>query len=115
METHIVTTLIEFLEARLRDDLDDANDIHNRSEDAYLDGDCNCEYPARVLREVKAKRRVMERHCPDMQPYTLSPDEPPYAQYCRECENNLLDDCPELRDLAAVYSDHDGWREEWRP
>jgi hypothetical protein len=64
--------------------------------------------PARVLREVEAKRRVMDRHCADT---------PPYFQYCRGCGDNgpQLNECPELRDLAAAYSDHADWRDEWRP
>jgi len=61
---------------------------------------------ARALREVAAKRRVLARHCADT---------PPYVEYCRECENTRLDQCPELWDLAAPYSDHPDYREEWRP
>jgi len=153
-----VTTLIEFLEARLRGDLDDANDIHNRSEDAYLDGDCNCDYPARVLREVAAKRAILAREStielPEWQPdcggdWVLSGDGF-FANYWPDCtvsasitdgfdgptlaesgivpkmskalcqsfaENWIREHLPEqspvLRALAAVYSDHKDFREEW--
>lgn len=62
--------------------------------------------PKRVLREVEAKRAILARHCPDR---------PPYVEYCRECENTRLNECPELRDLAAIWSDDPDYREEWRP
>lgn len=71
--------------------------------------------PARVLREVEAKRRIMERHSRDD---SFLKD----ADYCRGCPPDTigfpeveLNDCPELRDLAAVYSDHEAYQAEWRP
>lgn len=61
--------------------------------------------PARALREVEAKRRMLGRHHD-------------FQRWCGGCGNDLtyrIDDCPELRDLAAVYADHPSYREEWRP
>jgi hypothetical protein len=73
--------------------------------------------PERVLREVEAKRRIMERH----RRYDGIGSK--YTDYCEGCPSGddsgypevELDECPELRDLAAVYSDHPDYREEWRP
>lgn len=70
--------------------------------------------PARVLREVAAKRRVMQRH--------HRSDASTVSDYCAGCAHDPegwpeieLNDCPELRDLAAVYSDHPDYRPEWAP
>jgi hypothetical protein len=63
--------------------------------------------PARVLREVAAKRHIMERHCAST---------PPYVQYCQGCsEESLLEDCPELQDMAFVWNEHEDWNQEWCP
>lgn len=68
--------------------------------------------PARVLREVQAKRRVMERHCPGMRTRDYV-----YCQACPDDRDGFpdvpIDECPELRDLAAIYSDHPDYRKEW--
>ena len=77
-----------------------------------------CHDPARVLREVEAKRRIMARH---------KIGDPAYGWPPRSCEGcgevgeicdprvDDIDKCPELRDLAAVYSDHPDYRQEWAP
>lgn len=53
-------TIVEFIEARLRDDEQDASNIHDRQADAWLAADlCACDHPARVLAEVAAKRRLV--------------------------------------------------------
>ncbi len=72
--------------------------------------------PARVLREVAAKRRVLARHVP-------STGEGPYDPYCLGCgeidgywpRSDSVNDCPELRDMASVYADRPGYKEEWKP
>lgn len=69
--------------------------------------------PARVLREVAAKRRVMERH------YRY--DGSALYDYCAGCPSGddsgypevELNDCPELRDLAAPYSNHPDFDPNW--
>jgi hypothetical protein len=67
---------------------------------------------ARVLREVQAKRRVMERHCPGMRTRGYV-----YCQACPDDRDGFpevpIDECPELRDLAVPYSDHPDYRKEW--
>jgi hypothetical protein len=76
--------------------------------------------PARVLREVAAKRQIMLIH--RRPPVGLWSSEP-FEDCCDGCgysgEFNApnvrhIGDCPELRALAAVYADQPGFREEWR-
>ena len=53
--------------------------------------------PARALREVEAKRAILDDHMPD--------------EYgCQICQGDTT--CP-LPYLAAVYSDHPDYRQEW--
>ncbi|MCL6734393.1 DUF6221 family protein [Streptomyces neyagawaensis] len=61
--------------------------------------------PARVLREIDAKRRIIDQH----------------ERYSAERRRMMggwdpqSDDSPILAALAAVYADRPGYREEWRP
>lgn len=81
--------------------------------------------PARVLREVEAKRRILARHC---KPHENSPwgswwaelqDSPQpcigcgFGGACDDPWTEDINDCPELCDLAAIYSDHPDYRQEW--
>lgn len=73
--------------------------------------------PARVLREVEAKRRLLGR----IFGFEQSID----AEWgCGHTSEAIAaGECPEpsvhfiaaLRDFAAVWSDHPDWREAWRP
>ncbi|MCI3240266.1 DUF6221 family protein [Streptomyces spinosisporus] len=67
--------------------------------------------PARVLREIDAKRRMLELH--------HSIELPTEAlDACAECEvTGAYPEypCRTLRLLALPYSDRPGYREEWRP
>jgi hypothetical protein len=73
------------------------------------------DFRARVLREVAAKRRVMERH-------SLS-DASRITAYCAGCPSGddsgypdtELQDCPELQDMAFVWNDHEDWSTAWCP
>lgn len=85
--------------------------------------------PARVLREVEAKRVILAAH----KPYVSSPDpEDPeddagllVYDLCAVCvtdkdgyaENWPMDPwpCLPLRAIAAVWSDHPDYRPEWKP
>jgi hypothetical protein len=115
-------SIVDFLKERIEEDrklaqaaIDDLNgpddcyfDTSNRHiVNHYLRHD-----PARVLREVTAKRAVMERHCPSQ------------AGGCAGCgvylgrddqwqPNVQFEDCEELLGLAAIYNDHQDFREEW--
>lgn len=60
--------------------------------------------PARVLREVEAKRQILEAHGGDLGPQVM---------FCPHCEHDTP--CPTVRLLAAVYADHPDYRPEWAP
>lgn len=53
--------------------------------------------PARVLREVEAKRRIVERHTG-----------------CDDVSYGDAATCPDIRALAAVYAEHPDYDPEWR-
>ena len=74
--------------------------------------------PARVLREVEAKRAIATMH----QPYDCME---PKGQRCHRCASDKAYKsgaaiheawpCPTLRALAAAWSDHPDYRPEWTP
>lgn len=80
--------------------------------------------PARVLAEIAAKRRVLARHCrADRADHIYRERIPIYM--CVGCEYEPtwddpqprtpdINDCPELRDLAAIWNTHPDYRERWR-
>lgn len=80
--------------------------------------------PARALREVAAKRVILELHdrvhdCPVVIPV---PDPSVFdgtlgyvsTEYIEEGEPDVYP-CTTLRQLAAVWSDHPDYRQEWAP
>jgi hypothetical protein len=77
--------------------------------------------PARVLREIEAKRRRLERHTPQMNIGVDSDENDPstYVPACSICQTTVVNPgdwpCEELRDDAAVYADRPGYRAAWRP
>ncbi|MGW7264538.1 DUF6221 family protein [Streptomyces sp. NPDC054842] len=70
--------------------------------------------PARVLREVEANRRRLERHTPQMMvgPQSDPADPTTYVLGCPPCQVTILDEanwpCVELRDMVAAYVDGPG-------
>jgi hypothetical protein len=111
--------LIAFVTARLRECEVAAWRIHETSACAALDDlgsstECDCGWPARVLREIAAKRAILGRHMPH-QPAFGGPA-------CNWCSEDVDDrpqiakepwPCPDVRSLAAVWSDHQDYRQEW--
>ena len=81
--------------------------------------------PARVLREVAAKRRVLERHRPASHPNYRFGGTGPTIYMCEGCGYDTnwcgeheprtedINDCPELRDIAAIYADHEDYAPKW--
>jgi hypothetical protein len=81
--------------------------------------------PDAVLREVEAKRRLVELHQPanpDDEPREGTPGWPgrPW-HYCRTCGSGEAYEyptdwpCATVRLLALPFSDRPGYREEWKP
>lgn len=64
--------------------------------------------PARVLREVAAKRAIMKR-------YVRATEVPPsVAGYIRGQDSGYAEACLDaLRDLATAWADHPDYRTEW--
>ncbi|MFE6893956.1 DUF6221 family protein [Streptomyces sp. NPDC057694] len=71
---------------------------------------CDCGVPARVLREVDAERRILARFRD-----ALTEAESPDHLVSGPARTALLVVEPIAKDLAAVYADRPGYREEWRP
>jgi Family of unknown function (DUF6221) len=118
-------TLTEFLTARLDEDEAAHREIHEARVcsgcsdgwEAGFDPDrCDCGYPARVLREVEAKRKILaDYECqsgfslPEGVHDGRDPDE-------RECDQALKDALEiVICDLAAIWSDHPDYQQEWKP
>jgi hypothetical protein len=62
--------------------------------------------PARVLHEVRAKRAILARHAPGGNSGTD-------CLWCSEDNAGYRWPCPDVRSLAAVYSEHSDYRHEW--
>jgi hypothetical protein len=90
--------LAAFLAARLDDKADDAWDRHEGScaTAGPISFPCDCGYPARVLREVEAGRKIL-------------------AAYEADDGPSLSGLYHAVAALAAVDSDHPGYREDFRP
>lgn len=98
--------LAGFIAARLDDDVEYAHTVKQFDE-------------RRMLREVAAKRAILAEHA------IYEPGQ--YAGYpqfwsCSACGAAGYGEsyevgwpCPTVRHLAAVWSDHPGYRDEWKP
>jgi hypothetical protein len=87
--------------------------MHNRGWPSSADAEHIARHdPARVLREVAAKRRVLERHQP-----VHAWDGKLCCDWCSVLSVSVYQEwpCPDVRDAAAPYEDRPGYREEWRP
>jgi hypothetical protein len=112
------SSLRAFIEARIAEDESDADGYHRyEGGGSVLTCDhvtaagydhCTCEHPARLLREVAAKRAILTEHTTgdtaefEGRASTIA--------YCPICSDS---DCLTLRALASVWSDHDQYRTEW--
>jgi hypothetical protein len=73
--------------------------------------------PARVLREVAAKRAILEDH----RIIKADIDTEEFDLGCERCHFNRDEGvagcgyCPTLKALAAVYGDHPDYDERWKP
>ncbi|MBQ0827684.1 DUF6221 family protein [Streptomyces tagetis] len=76
--------------------------------------------PARVLREIDAKRQLVKLHGRAVLRAGGGAQHFDTETVCRSCEPNLQFPelswpCTTLRLLALPYADRSGYREEWRP
>ena len=112
-------TLTDFLLARIAEDearatSDGAAYSMHWPECLYpgdMPGFCDCDLRARVLADCEAKRQIVDLHA--CQPGAGEAWDP----VCSVDGYGLVapDKCDTLRALAAVYADHSGYRDEWRP
>jgi len=101
-------TLAEFYAARLDEIEQRAGYVHDDGRDKEPlggTGRCVCGWPARVLREVEAKRKILE---------TID-----HAERESDAVDNIQIDgylADDLRKLLALpFSDHPDYDQEWRP
>lgn len=70
--------------------------------------------PARVLREVEAKRRILDVHAPEpLSEYVRKS----YCEVCQCYADGIVEGaypCATVALLASMYSDHPDYRPEWR-
>ncbi|MFI7615101.1 DUF6221 family protein [Nonomuraea terrae] len=68
--------------------------------------------PARVLREVAAKRSILDRHksCGTGVGYCDDGGHGPSVE-----DSEAFTGCSDLKDLATPYADHRDYRREWAP
>ncbi|QNS08333.1 DUF6221 family protein [Streptomyces xanthii] len=155
--------LAKWLGAQLDKDASNASSWHTLGCDihAYLEGDaesvkatmamfhaapgavCDCGVPARVLREIDAKRQLLVLHAPERAVVDGACDQSGTGetQVCRTCGNEAVEPwvnrrppegegdevaegvalpyavapCATLRLLALPYADRPGYHEDWRP
>ena len=112
-------TLTEFLEARLEedralaqaaiDDLYGEDDCYFDTSNEHISSHYLHHQPSRVLREVEAKRALLAIH--------NARDSWGHCTGCGvDSDGSLymvIDDCPTLKALAAVYSDHPDFDPNW--
>jgi hypothetical protein len=70
--------------------------------------------PARVLREIDAKRRIVELHHAELVEAVNADGDERSGYWCFECDGEPFP-CRTLRLLALPYGDRPGYRAEWRP
>ena len=68
--------------------------------------------PARVLREVEARHRTLIRHRRDPQGACIGCG---WSGDLDEPRTDAAEECPELLDMASVWSDHAEYLTEWSP
>jgi len=117
MEGHSMSAIVEFLRARLAEDEAVAREalaVEWADEDwpaeVYDDGVRNravAYSPRRALREAEARWAIVDEHG-GRPPYHVDPCDAHDATFATI-------PCDTLRFLAAVYSDHPDYRDEWRP
>ena len=115
-------TLTAFLAARLDEEEAAANEIHRPrgcgsvDRDGEFDPDpiwCSCDYPARVLREVEADRKLIAAYM------AAKADVPPVDDWYEVADgikigiSDGLESAVKIR--ASRFDGHPDFRPEWKP
>lgn len=122
-----MTDIVAFLTARLDEEAERLEWILGcRNEDDDFDGGWNlwgdfgraidlAFRPARLLADIEAKRRIVERHRNYDFPFNQDdgPGDYSWTGCCDFCHQPWP--CPDLRDVAAPYAGRPGYLESWRP
>lgn len=113
--------IVEFLEARIAEDEADARVANEgrllacSKKDHMVINDAGFMQtftPSRVLREVAAKRKIVNDHRVGLW-YVYTDDD---TRACETCGDSTVRwPCATICALAAIYSDHPDFDEEWRP
>ena len=70
--------------------------------------------PARVLRQIEAKRELLALHAAEWIDTGDADGNDRSGYFCAECDGKTFP-CRTLRLLAAVYADRPGYQEGWAP
>lgn len=103
--------LTEFLLARIEEDEARAGGVHTAADDDLAV--CVCGYPARVLADCEAKRRIVELRetaAYHVEQFAAAADDPFRIVYT----TSLSTYDAVLRSLALPFVDHPDYRGEWR-
>lgn len=140
-----MTDVVEFIRARLDEDeqaaraapgpqwnggdgdlgvVDGQDLVWGNHTEGYIDAEASAHIarhdPARVLREVEAKRALLAEHSPRMVLVMNGDGTGGHLLHCGRCSpsdpnHRQRHPCASLRLLAVPYADHSDYREEWRP
>ena len=99
----------------LIDGMDEGVEVHSTAADAGAVVRHAARHdPARVLRDVEAKRRVVELHYAELVEVINADGDERSGYWCAECDGAPFP-CRTLRLLAWAYADHQDYRPEWAP
>ncbi|WP_327385519.1 DUF6221 family protein [Streptomyces sp. NBC_01207] len=103
---------LTFLETRLHEDSEAARAVSGAT-GGMVDSLSDRYGPARVLREVAAKRRTLDRHTPRRTNVAGKDGRVAKVTICDWDHDEWP--CADVLDLASVYADHPDYQVAWRP
>ncbi|MBD8056672.1 hypothetical protein ICV35_23770 [Rhodococcus ruber] len=113
--------IVDFITARLNDDADEAHKAEDARDDELwvVTGSDNAVgvdyFPARILREVEAKREILAEHGDNEgQCARCLDDDGVWVEDGRTIAYTQPWPCRTIRALASVYVDHLDFVAEWR-
>jgi hypothetical protein len=110
--------LAKFIAERLDEDEQTAEDIHSRDCDTMNPPGfpCDCRMPARELREVEAKRKILAEHPQERCGGRTTHKDDVGCTLCHDDDGNQWypGHCATVRALAAVYEGHPDFDPAWK-